>query len=56
MYIHHNELEPIPTLLTAMDENLKSGILPSYMVASQQVAGILNHIIQTEMPSLSNIL
>lgn len=56
MYILHSELEPIPQLGIAMEEYLKAGSIVHYSTANRQVAGILEHIIQTEMPSFANIL
>ncbi len=56
MYIHHEDLEPIQRLFLSMDEYLKNGYPVSYLAASQQAAGILEHIIQSELPSFSNLL
>ena len=56
MYILHSELEPIHQLSIAMEEYLKDGSIVHYSAANRQIAGILEHIVQTEMPSFANIL
>ena len=56
MYILHSELEPIHQLSIAMEEYLKDGSIVHHSAANRQIAGILEHIVQTEMPSFANIL